>query len=35
MNQPNYQKELEKILSGIEGRGDGAPRLLMIIPVKE
>lgn len=29
MNQPNYQKELEKILSGIEGRGDGAPRLLL------
>ena len=29
MNQPNYQKELEKILSGIEGRGNGAPRLLL------
>ena len=29
MNRPNYQKELEKVLSGIEGRGDGAPRLLL------
>ena len=29
MNPPNYQKELEKILSGIEERGDCAPRLLL------
>ncbi len=25
MNQPNYRKELEKILSGIEGRGMALP----------
>ncbi len=29
MNQPNYQKELEKILKTVDGRGDTAPRLLL------